>query len=420
MLRVGLTGGIATGKSRVRARLAECGLLTIDLDQVAHVVIEPGRPAHGEIVQAFGSALVAADGQIDRRALGAIVFSDAAARDRLNAIVHPRVFEEEARMIAALSPGPHDVVVTDATLLVESGFHLQYARLVVTHCDRRQQLGRVMQRDGLSAGAAQARIASQMPGDDKVRYAHYVIDTGGELATTDAAARAAAEALKGAAAAWPPPVLVDASRMAACLERGPSAGAREVSPLRLLDAIAEAGQPPLAALTRELVPPHRGPWYEAGASPASRPGPETLMAPVTFWSLAQHGPDIPALLAAATSVARLTHAQPAALAGAAAFALALRETVLQGGVPSDLAARVKREGKAIERWTDSPVPSWITAVLEAAGRGQGRLRASARARDGERLVAALLGLGQGPEAGARPAAEATAAAQRFRERMSRR
>src|SRR5689334_20503040 len=115
MLRVGLTGGIATGKSRVRARLAERGLATIDLDQVAHTVTEPGRPAHAEIVAAFGPNVVAADGRIDRRALGAIVFTHASARARLNAIVHPRVFEEEAAIVAALGPRAASVVVTDAT-----------------------------------------------------------------------------------------------------------------------------------------------------------------------------------------------------------------------------------------------------------------------------------------------------------------
>src|SRR5262249_48783592 len=146
MYRVGLTGGIATGKSRVLSRLAECGLHTIDLDVVGHRVIEPGRPAYDEILAAFGEGVRRADGAIDRRGLGAIVFSDAASRRGLNAIVHPRVYEEEQRLVSALDPRVCPLVVTDATLLVESGHHLRFGRLVATLCDRRQQIARVMHR----------------------------------------------------------------------------------------------------------------------------------------------------------------------------------------------------------------------------------------------------------------------------------
>src|SRR5689334_12139272 len=118
MLRVGLTGGIATGKSRVRAQLADCGLATIDLDHLAHLVIEPGRPAHADIVRLFGETALTPSGEIDRRALGAIVFSDAGARRTLNDLVHPRVLEEYERAAAALALGPEDVLVTEGTLLV--------------------------------------------------------------------------------------------------------------------------------------------------------------------------------------------------------------------------------------------------------------------------------------------------------------
>jgi dephospho-CoA kinase len=357
MLHVGLTGGIATGKSRVLAAFAARGLHTIDLDRLGHLVIEPGRPAHAEIVQAFGKDVVAADGQIDRRALGALVFTSALARKTLNAIVHPRIFEEEMRLVATLPRSPRAVVVTDATLLVESGHHIRFDRLVVTSCERRQQLGRLMHRDGLSAGAAQARIASQMDGAEKAGYAHHVIDTTGGLEDTDAAAGALADALLVLAERWPLPAPIDPGRAVACLLRGPQSGPRGLTPQSLLTEIVRAGVPPLAALPARLVPPQSGPWYECGRSDVAGPGPESLMGPLVLWSRAWHGPDREALVAAALSLAKLTHSAPAALAAALSFALALAEVVDGGAVPSDLDDRVAAHAALVTRWAGAaPVP----------------------------------------------------------------
>ena len=120
MLRVGLTGGIACGKSRVRRHLAAAGFGTLDLDGVAHEMIAPGGPAYDDVVAAFGPGILAADGTVDRKVLGARVFADAAARAELNALVHPRVRDEEARRAAAHAAAGGRVFVTDAALLVEA------------------------------------------------------------------------------------------------------------------------------------------------------------------------------------------------------------------------------------------------------------------------------------------------------------
>jgi dephospho-CoA kinase len=407
MLRVGLTGGIASGKTRVRAKLAECGLHTIDLDQVAHAVTEPGRPAHAEIMSAFGTNVLGPEGRIDRRALGAIVFTHASARARLNAIVHPRVFEEEARIIASLAPGPGSVVVTDATLLVESGYHIRFDRLVVTHCDRRQQLGRLMVRDGLSAGAAQARIASQMDGAEKARYGHYRIDTTTDVAATDAAAVALAETLKALAAAWSGPAVIPAPRALGGLTRGPVAGPRGLSPYALAAAIAAAGAPPLSALAQQLVPPTPGGWYEPVSASTAGPGPESLMGPLFLWARAWYGADVESLVAAAVSLARLTHTAPESLAVAASMAVALAEVADAGSVPADLAARVRARGELVTRWTEADVPASLEPVLAAAA-GRGRPQDEEQAQ----LVGALQGLAQGVDPSTAPV-ELVAAVERL-------
>src|SRR6185436_19631204 len=133
MLRVGLTGGIACGKSHVRARLAEHGLRTLDLDRIAHEVTARGGAAYGDVVRAFGRGVLAADGSLDRKALGALVFADGDSRGRLNAIVHPRVREEEARRADAWMDDLAAIVVSEAALLVEAGVHPRFDRLIVAH-----------------------------------------------------------------------------------------------------------------------------------------------------------------------------------------------------------------------------------------------------------------------------------------------
>ena len=148
LLRVGLTGGIASGKTRVLQRLAARGCATLDLDQAARDVVAPGSAALAEIEAAFGPSVLR-NGALDRAALGALVFEDAAARVRLNAIVHPRVLRAGGGAGLARSRRA-PCVVTDAALLVETGAHLRFDRLVVVHCEPELQLARLLARDGLA------------------------------------------------------------------------------------------------------------------------------------------------------------------------------------------------------------------------------------------------------------------------------
>jgi dephospho-CoA kinase len=392
VLKVGLTGGIATGKTRVRSRLAERGLVTFDLDTVAHDVVEPGRPAYDDIVRLFGPSVVATDGRIDRRVLAGIVFTDAAARADLNAIVHPRVFAEHDRLLAALPPDTR-VVVTDATLLVESGYHLRFDRLVVTHCSSEQQRARLMARDGLTEEQAAARLAAQMPGQDKARYAHVLVDTSGAEDETDRAAETLARALRETAATRPRPVHLDPRRVAGCLARGPRSGPRGLSPVAVATIIAEAGVVPLPALARALDPPWTGPWYAAAAAATAGSGPEDLLGPVVLAALACHGDDSDYVLAAAFSTARLTHTQAEACAGALAFALALAEVHRSGALPRDLAERVRAQQGRIVRWAGVPVPEAVLARVERAG----------PVAEAGTMEAALVGLAQGLELDSVPA-----------------
>lgn len=178
MLKVGLTGGIATGKSYIVSVLRELGGAVLDADVVAHQVIEPGQPAYQDIVAEFGATVLAADGTINRAALGAIVFADAARRTRLNAIVHPRVFERQAAWLAEVAAcDPHAVAIVDAALMVETGSYKRFDKLVVVFCAPQLQLERLMTRNNLTREQAEARIAAQLPAAEKIKVADYTIDT---------------------------------------------------------------------------------------------------------------------------------------------------------------------------------------------------------------------------------------------------
>jgi dephospho-CoA kinase len=176
VLKLGLTGGIASGKSSVAKLLREEGFTVLDADALAHQLTEPGQPGHQEILAEFGPDVAPAGGRIDRAKLAAIVFADRARLDRLNAIVHPRVRQAMLQKFSAWErePGRHAVFV-EAALLVEAGFEKSLEGLVVTWCTPEQQLARLMAR-GLSEPDAQRRIASQMPQEEKLRYAKYKID----------------------------------------------------------------------------------------------------------------------------------------------------------------------------------------------------------------------------------------------------
>jgi dephospho-CoA kinase len=178
MLKIGLTGGIATGKSYVLSVLSELGCEVIDADTMAHRVIEPGRPAYLEIINQFGHEMLNEDGSINRAALGAIVFTNKNARERLNAIVHPRVYEAQAEwfeQIARRDPGA--ITVVDAALMIETGSFRRFDKVIVVYCDAELQLRRLIERNGFTLEQAQARISSQMPSEEKLKYADYLIDT---------------------------------------------------------------------------------------------------------------------------------------------------------------------------------------------------------------------------------------------------
>ncbi len=184
MLRLGLTGGIASGKSAVAAMLREMGFAVLDADSLAHRLIGPGQPAYAEVLQEFGQAVLAPDGRVDRAKLSAIVFADRARLDRLNAIVHPRVAEAVFRQFEEWQRGgTRDAAFVEAALLIESGIHKKLDGLVVAWCEPEQQLERLVAR-GLSEAEARRRIGAQLPVEEKLRLATEKIDCSGSLEET--------------------------------------------------------------------------------------------------------------------------------------------------------------------------------------------------------------------------------------------
>ena len=201
MLRLGLTGGIASGKSAVAAMLREMGFAVLDADGLAHKLIEPGQPAYDEVVKEFGSSIVDASGRVDRTKLGAIVFADQAKLDRLNAIVHPRVAEVVFSQFEAWRrSGVPDAAFVEAALLIESGFHKKLDGLVVAWCTPEQQLERLLAR-GLSETEALRRMAAQLPVEEKLRLASEKIDCSGTREETRRQVEALATKLRFSQAA---------------------------------------------------------------------------------------------------------------------------------------------------------------------------------------------------------------------------
>lgn len=181
---IGLTGGIATGKSTVSGMLRELGAPVVDADDMARRVVEPGTPALAEIAARFGDDVLTPDGQLDRKRLGEIVFDDAEARRALNAITHPRIAAASQAEIARLAAAGASVVIYDAALLVENKLHLTMAGLIVVTVPEDVQLARLRARDGLDEAAARARIAAQLPLADKRVVATWVIDNAGSFDDT--------------------------------------------------------------------------------------------------------------------------------------------------------------------------------------------------------------------------------------------
>jgi dephospho-CoA kinase len=366
VLRVGLTGGIACGKSRVRRHLAAAGFGTLDLDAVAHEMIAPGGPAYDDVVAAFGRGILAADGTVDRKVLGARVFADAAARAELNALVHPRVRDEEARRAAAHAAAGGRVFITDAALLVEAGLHLRFDRLVVVDCEGGEQLRRLVARDAIEEAAARARIAAQMPAAEKRRFAHIVFDASGSLEATDAVAAALGAELAVLAEHAPSRPPLREATVRAALQHGPLLGPRGLDPVRFATGVAAAGGIEMEPVKRLLVPPFGGPWTLA-AQPTAKgnPGPEALALVVGLWSLVRRGLDPEFTAAAMFSMAYLIDRDGARTAGACLLALAAAHLSAGAGPADD--ERASWTATA-EKWARSEVPSWAEAIVEAVRR----------------------------------------------------
>jgi dephospho-CoA kinase len=193
---VGLTGGIASGKSTVSRQLTALGCHVIDADLLAREVVAPGQPALAAIVAAFGRAVLLPDGTLDRARLGSIVFADTAKRKHLEAITHPAIQARRQEILDTLAARGYDgLVVQDAALLIEVGAAAQVDRLVVVYAEPAIQRDRLMVRDNLPAEEAERRLRSQMPLADKVRLAHYVIDNSDSPEETAAQVRAVHAAL---------------------------------------------------------------------------------------------------------------------------------------------------------------------------------------------------------------------------------
>jgi dephospho-CoA kinase len=183
---IGLTGGIATGKSTVARLLADRGAVIVDADMLAREVVEPGSPALAEIAAGFGDTVLTPDGALDRAALGAVVFADPAQRRRLEAITHPRIAALMGERIAAGLASEAPLVVADIPLLFEGDRVGLVEGVLLVDAPEEVQLRRLMLRDGVDEGAARARVAAQMPLAEKRRRATWVIDNSGTTEETAA------------------------------------------------------------------------------------------------------------------------------------------------------------------------------------------------------------------------------------------
>jgi len=201
MLRAGLTGGIASGKSTVASVLRKLDVPLLEADPIGHELLESGQEAREEIVREFGGDILDAKGTVDRAKLGAIIFADAEKRARLDRIVHPRILGAASKWFAALDrPGGPALGVFSAALIFETGYNRELGRVIVCWCPTERQLERLKER-GLSPAEARQRIAAQMPADEKRRLADDVIDSSGSIEETERQVRELVERLKGLAAA---------------------------------------------------------------------------------------------------------------------------------------------------------------------------------------------------------------------------
>ncbi len=178
MLKVGLTGSIAVGKSFVLGVLAELGCRVLDADVTAREVVASGTPGFKAVIAAFDSEILREDGTLDRARLGAIVFADAEKRQLLNSILHPLIIAAQDDQVRRWQQeAPDGIAVVDAALMIESGGYRRFDKVIVVHCRPDVQLQRLISRDALPPDEAARRIAAQMSQDEKMKYADFLIDT---------------------------------------------------------------------------------------------------------------------------------------------------------------------------------------------------------------------------------------------------
>ncbi len=201
MLRVGLTGGLASGKSFVGQALADLGCHLIEADELGHQVLLPGAEAYDAVVNLFGDRILDQEGFIDRRKLAALVFDQPDMLEKLNRLVHPAVGARQKQLIAGIERSdPHAIVVVAAAILVETGSYRKFDRLIVVVCSPEQQIERAMKRGPYSREEVLARLSSQLPLAEKVRVADYVIDTSGSKESTLEQVRTVYSSLRSLAA----------------------------------------------------------------------------------------------------------------------------------------------------------------------------------------------------------------------------
>ena len=174
---IGLTGGIASGKSLVAEELKRLGAHLVDADEIAREVVKTGLPAYNEIVKEFGEGILNPDKTINRKALGKVVFSNPEIRKRLEQITHPRIRKKiEAEISAIKAKNPKAVIVVDAALLIEGGLYKKMDKVIVVYADEKTQIKRLTERDGFTIKDAKNRLSAQMPLTEKRRYADFVIE----------------------------------------------------------------------------------------------------------------------------------------------------------------------------------------------------------------------------------------------------
>jgi dephospho-CoA kinase len=197
MLKVGLTGGLACGKSFVGEALASYGCLLVRADELGHQVLAPGGEAYDEVVREFGADILNESKEIDRRALAAKVFGAPERLARLNSIVHPPVLRREEALIEEFTARqPDGVAIVEAAILIETGSYKRFDRIILVTCTEEQQVERAMRRDGAALEDVRARLGRQMPLAEKRKYADFVIDTSGDKEDTLRQTRAVYDALR--------------------------------------------------------------------------------------------------------------------------------------------------------------------------------------------------------------------------------